>query len=143
MKYTTVIDKLREEEVIIYAHSRTPEVEEIERFVSGQVSELTGYIGRSAVKLELAEIQFFTVEGGKVYAVTQTEKYLLRLRLYMVEGMLDDNFVKINQSCIANIKKIKRFDACVSGAMRVTFKNGCTDYVSRRQLKIVKERLGL
>ena len=143
MKYTTVIDKLREEEVIIYAHSRTPEVEEIERFVSGQVSELTGYIGRSAVKLELAEIQFFTVEGGKVYAVTQTEKYLLRLRLYMVEGMLDDNFVKINQSCIANIKKIKRFDACVSGAMRVTFKNGCTDYVSRRQLKTVKERLGL
>ncbi len=143
MKYTTVIDKLREEEVIIYAHSRTPEVEEIERFVSGQVSELTGYIDRSAVKLELAEIHFFTVEGGKVYAVTQTEKYLLRLRLYMVEEMLDDNFVKINQSCIANIKKIKRFDACVSGAMRVMFKNGCTDYVSRRQLKTVKERLGL
>ena len=143
MKCKTVIDKSCEEEVIIYAHSRSAEIEKIESFVSTIGAELTGYADRSAVRLEPDEICFFTVEGGKVYAVTETEKYTLRLRLYMIEEMLDKNFVKINQSCIANIRKIRRFDACVSGAMRVTFKNGCTDYVSRRQLKNVKEGLGL
>ncbi len=143
MKCTTVIDKLREEEVIIYSHCRSAEIEKIESFVSSLGTELTGYIDRTAVKLELNEIHFFTVDDGKVYAFTQTEKYLIRLRLYKVEEMLNQSFVKINQSCIANIRKIKRFDAAFSGAMRITFKNGCTDYVSRRQLKTVKERIGL
>ena len=54
-----------------------------------------------------------------------------------------DNFIKINKSCIANLKKIKRFDASFGGAMQVTFKNGHTDFVSRRNLKNVKERMGI
>ena len=60
-----------------------------------------------------------------------------------LEEMLDDSFVKINQSCIANIKKIDRFKATVGGSLTVIFKNGHIDYVSRRNLKNVKERLGL
>ena len=58
--------------------------------------------------------------------------------------MLDgSDFVKLNQSCIVNIKKIECFDASLGGALKVTLKNGYRDYVSRRQLKAVKERLGL
>ena len=57
--------------------------------------------------------------------------------------MLGEGFVKINQSCIANTKKILRFSASISGALQVTFKNGYRDYVSRRQLKTVKKRMGL
>ena len=56
---------------------------------------------------------------------------------------LGTDFIKINQSCIANIRQIQRFDTSFSGTLRVIFKNGYTDYVSRRQLKAVKERLGL
>ena len=41
------------------------------------------------------------------------------------------------------IKKIKKFDTSVSGMLTVTFKNGYRDYVSRRNLKSVKERLGV
>ena len=85
----------------------------------------------------------FSVEDNRVYAVTEKEKLQLKIRLYQVEEMADKGFVKINQSCVANIRHIKRFDASVSGTLRVVFKNGYTDYVSRRQLKTVKERLGL
>ena len=53
------------------------------------------------------------------------------------------NFVKINQSCIVNVNKIERFDTSVSGTLKVSLKNGYTDYVSRRQLKPIKERIGI
>ena len=83
------------------------------------------------------------VEDGKVYALTESEKYRLKQRLYLLEEMLDVSFVKINKSCIANIRKIKKFDASFSGTLTVVFKNGYRDYVSRRNLKSVKERLGV
>ena len=60
-----------------------------------------------------------------------------------LEEKLPLDFVKINQSCLANIKKIERFSASVGGSLKVIFKNGHTDYVSRRQLRTVKEKLGI
>ena len=143
MKCKTIIDKNREEEVIIYAHERNETVESIERIVSSTQLELIGYSDKSAVRLEWSEVYCFTVEENRVYAVTETEKLQLKHRLYQIEEFADEGFVKINQSCVANIRHIKRFDASISGTLRVVFKNGYTDYVSRRQLKTVKERLGL
>ena len=58
-----------------------------------------------------------------------------------IEEMLDESFVKINQSCLGNVKKIARFDASIGGSLMVTFRNAHRDYVSRRQLKTVKERM--
>ena len=71
------------------------------------------------------------------------EKYLIKQRIYVLEEMYNNTFIKINQSCLINIDKIKRFDASLSGFLLVTLKNGYSDYVSRRNLKNVKERLGL
>ena len=78
-----------------------------------------------------------------MYALTENEKFKIKSRLYQLEEKLDNNFVKINQSCIANIKKIDRFKATVGGSLTVVFENGYVDFVSRRKLKNVKERLGL
>ena len=48
MKCKTVIDKTREEEVIIYAHERNETVEAIEKLVLRSDFELIGYSGKSA-----------------------------------------------------------------------------------------------
>lgn len=143
MKCTVIIDEKRDEEVIIYAHEKNETVKSVEKLVADASLELIGYSGKAAVKLSLLEIYCFTVEGNKVYALTKDEKLQIKLRLYQIDEIADKSFVKINQSCIVNICTIKRFDASVSGTLRVTLKNGYTDYVSRRQLKAVKERLGL
>ena len=44
---------------------------------------------------------------------------------------------------LANLRKIARFEASYSGTLRVVFNNGDTDYVSRRNVRHVKERLGV
>ena len=83
------------------------------------------------------------MQNSKVYAITYEGRYQLRCRLYQLEEKLPQNFVKLNQSCIGNVKKIQRFNASFGGSLSVEFKNGYKDYVSRRQMKAVKERFGL
>lgn len=143
MKCTVIIDRGREEEVIIYAHEKTRLVETVSKLISESETELIGHSKKSAVRLDLFDVVCFIVEDNKVYALTEKEKLGIKLRLYQIEEKLSQDFVKINQSCIANIRYIERFDASFSGSLQVKFKNGYIDYVSRRQLKNVKERLGL
>lgn len=143
MNFRIIIDKKREEEILVYAHRKSKLVEEIENLVLGEMQELTGYIDREGIIINPAEVHCFVVEDNKVYALTETEKLRLKLRLYQLEEMLDGNFVKINQSCIANIRQIRKFGVTISGSLDVTFKNGYSDYVSRRNMKKVKERLGI
>lgn len=143
MKFRLIIDKSRDEEVIVYANEKKKLIDEIEKLVCENNFELTGFIDREAVKLNLAEVYCFISENNKVFAVCEKEKFLIKYRLYQLEEKLPENFVKINQSCIADIKKIKKFDASFTGVLKVIFKNGYTDFVSRRNVKKVKERLGL
>ena len=142
MKHTTIIDPHREEEVVIYAGKRTREIEELERYLDRMSTELVGY-GEDGQILPLrpAEIHCFIVEDGRVCALTDNEKLTVRLPLYAIEEMLTEDFVRINQSCLGSIRKIVRFDASIGGALMLTFGNGHRDYVSRRQLKNVKERM--
>lgn len=143
MKITTIIDPSREEEITIVLQNKSELPALIENLVSENSVELLGYTDKLAQKLEIADVNCFVVENNKIYAITSKDKFLLKNRLYKIEQSLPSSFVKINQSCIANLKQIKKFDTSISGTLRVIFKCGYSDYVSRRNLKNVKERLGL
>lgn len=142
MNLKIFIDKHREEEILIYTHEKTKLIDSIEQLVSDD-TPFIGYKEREAIKLDIADIYCFTVEDNKIFALLENEKLQLKSRLYKIEEKLPLNFIKINQSAIANIRKIAKFNASVSGTLMVVFKNGYKDYVSRRNLKNVKERLGL
>lgn len=143
MKCIITIDKEHEEEVLVFAHEKTKLVDDIETLINNNEKCLIGYSEGEAYRLLSSEISCFMVENNKVYALMDKDKLQIKLRLYQIEEMVGNSFVKINQSCIANIIKIKKFDTSVSGMLTVTFKNGYRDYVSRRNLKSVKERLGI
>ena len=143
MKCSMFIGTEHEDEILIYSKRRTELVEKIEALCSEENTEIVGYIDREGIKLDVSEIHCFVVEDNRVFALTDDGKYRLRQRLYNLEEVLDNGFVKINQSCIVSIGKIRKFSVSVSGTLNVTMKNGYSDYVSRRNLKKVKERLGI
>ncbi len=126
----------------IYAKERSSLIDEIEELIKSYESDLIGYDGNAIYKLTPSSVICFKIEDSKVMAVTDDKSLRLKERLYNVEDKLGDGFVKINQSCIANIKKIERFEASIGGAVMVVFSNGDRDYISRRQLRAVKERIG-
>lgn len=143
MKYETVIDGNAEERVLIYAKERNELVRAIEAMLEADGDPLIGYDGREGVRLELGEVCCFLVEDGGVVALVGDRRYRVKCRLYQLEGRLPPDFVRIHQSAIANIGQIERFDTSIAGTLRVHYRNGFCDYVSRRQLRAVKEKLGV
>lgn len=143
MKYSLIIDQNRDEEIIIYAREKSKIIEEIELLINQKNGTILGYFDDEIVKINIDDVSCFFVENNKILASIDDNKYIIKYRLYEIESMLNDSFIKINQSCIANIKKIKRFRASFSGTLEVIFENGYRDFISRRELKKVKERLGL
>lgn len=143
MKCKIIIDPSREEEIIVYAQKASALTAAIERLAREEDSSWIGYGKEHMVPLDPKEVFCFSVEGDKVYAHLEKERLWMKCRLYQLEERLPEEFIKINQSCLANCKKIARFEVSISGALRVVFRNGDSDYVSRRQLKFVKERFGI
>lgn len=143
MKFRLIIDNNREEEVIVYSHKESDLTDEIRRLVENEANEIIGYIEREAYKLSTSEIYCVVAEDNNVYAITEKSRFRVKLRLYQLEEILGDDFVKINQSCIVNIRKIRKFDSSLGGMLKVVLANGYSDYVSRRNIRYVKERLGV
>lgn len=143
MKLKIVVDPTRDEEVIIFTHERTPLVEEIERLIAQKPLEIVGFCGEEQAILEYVKVTRFTVEEDKVYAYVGSKRYRIKQRLYQIEQQMPDYFIRIHQSCLANQRQIARFESSYSGTLQVVFKNGDVDYVSRRNVRHVKERFGV
>ncbi len=142
MKYKLLIDPEREEEVIVVAHEKSELCDRIEALVIGDTKELLGYTEGEIEILDPQKTICFFVEGGHVWARTDRGSYQLKERLYQLEERFSGAFLKINQSCLVNVKKIKRFETSIGGGLAVIMEGGYRDFISRRQLKSVKERIG-
>ncbi|MBQ3100731.1 MAG: LytTR family transcriptional regulator DNA-binding domain-containing protein [Clostridia bacterium] len=143
MKYELMIDPNCEEKIVIYAKEKNAVVDEIIKIAERNGNGLFGYDGSEIIKIDPCDIHYVSVIKNKIFAVCGDQKYLLKERLYVLEELLPEYFVRINQSCLANIGKMERFDTSISGTLKIRFKNGDVDYVSRRQLRKVKERIGI
>ena len=142
MKLNVFVDKTQEERIDIYIKEKRQIVEDIENLISEE-NILLCYKNSEIYKVSFSEIILLAVENEKVAVFTEKDKFFIKERLYMAEEKLSSDFIRLNQSAIGNIRKIRKFDCSVSGTLKVTFTNGLTDYVSRRQVKAVRERLGL
>lgn len=128
-------------EVIVYCKDKTKLVEEIEKLCKQDDKTIIGYDNGIIKELNPLNIECFITEDEKVYAITDNKRYLLKKRLYELNEMLNETFIYINKGCLANFNKIDCFDASIGGTLLVIFKCGYKDYVSRRQLKNIKERI--
>ena len=94
--------------------------------------------------LDQEEIFHLFTENGKVYARTGDGMYSLRTRMYELEERLDKNtFVRISNSEIINLKKVRAFDLSLAGTILVSLTNGTITYVSRRYVPKIKQVLGI
>lgn len=143
MKYSLIIDKSLEEEITIVCHEKTQLIERIEGLITANQIEIVGVENDNIILINLDEVCCFISSNNNVYALIDNHEYKIKKRLYQIEEMNINDFIKINQSCIANINQIKKFKASYNGSLEVIFKNGYKDFISRRELKNVKERMGL
>ena len=134
-----------EPKVIILTDKMTEDVNDIIKKLSETPPKiLTGFREDTVEILEQCEIFRAYASEGKVFAVTNDGIYTLRLRLYELEERLNSNkFVRISNSEIINLKKVKNFDLSFIGTICVTLLDGTVTYVSRRYVSKIKKVLGI
>lgn len=146
MQVEVKIDTLcKEPKIIILTDSITEEVNNIVKKLSENVSQVISGIRDEKIEvLEEEDLIRIYTNSGKVYAVTGKGEYTLRLRLYEAEQRLNPNqFVRISNSEIINLKKVNNFDLGFTGTICVKLSNGTLTYVSRRYVAKIKKILGV
>ena len=146
MKFKMIIDPTKDEEIVVTAHAPSELTEKIQQLVQEYTGtdRVAAYLEDDIQMLPFAEIACITVIDGKTVAVDSKGKhYRLKQRLYELEAILPQSFIRINKSAIANERRIERFAANFSGAVDAVFQGGYREYVSRRCFAEIKRRYHL
>ncbi len=134
-----------EPKLIIITDKVTDEIKDILNTLSSKTPEvITGFYNDLAEILSPEDIIRIYAEGGKTFATVNKKEYVLRQRLYELEEQLTKHsFVRISNSEIINLKKVRNFDLSLSGTICVTMSDNTSTYVSRRYVTKIKKVLGL
>ena len=119
-------DSCIEPRVIIITDKVNDEINDILNTLSSKTPEIiTGFYN---------DIIHIYSAGGKTFASVSKKEYILRQRLYELEEQLTKHsFVRISNSEIINLKKVRNFDLSLSGTICVTLSDGTATYVSKNQ----------
>lgn len=129
--------------VIVLTDRMTDEVSTLIRKLSEEPQEvLAGFKGEALQLLEQQDIICAYARRGRVFARSPDGEFLVRLRLYELEERLDQScFVRISNSEIINLKRVKGFDLSLAGTICVTLSDGGVTFVSRRYVSKIKTSL--
>ena len=143
------IDRSVEEvEVLITAQEQSRTVnalyKHIVEFDKKSLETLTAYKDDIAKIVNVADVFRIYTGNQKVYIQTHQGEYAIRYRLYELEAALDKKqFLRISNSEIVNIKKIRDIDLSIIGRICIRFEDNTQTYVSRRYIPKIKKSLGI
>ena len=135
----------QEPRVVIHTDRMTDEVSALlARLETGQDKPLVGFSEGTATVLAPEMLLRVYVENGRTMAHTEQGTYALKGPLYEWEQLLDPRaFVRVSQSEIIHLKKVKAFDLNLAGTVLVRLTDGTVTYASRRYVAKIKTLLGL
>ncbi|WP_077718904.1 LytTR family DNA-binding domain-containing protein [Novibacillus thermophilus] len=138
-----ISEKYEETTVTIQAKEWTKELETLVRMVkSTKPIRLLGIDAEQSVLLDPNEIDYVYAENRKVYAAVQKQRIELKMKLYEAESLLEPHqFTRFSKSVIGNLNRIQRFELAFNGNLCVHFTSGNKEYVSRKYVAQLKEKL--
>ena len=149
MKVGINIDRSVEEvEVLITAQEQSRTVnalyEHIVEFDKKSLETLTAYSDDIAKIVNVTDVFRIYMGNQKAYIQTHQGEYAIRYRLYELEAALDKKqFLRISNSEIINVKKIRDIDLSLIGRICIRFEDNTQTYVSRRYIPKIKKSLGI
>ena len=131
--------------LVIYTAQITDEVTQLaNQLRRSSEQRLLGFREDDTVLLEPDDVYSFFTQGQTVQARTKLGVMRVKYRLYELEESLPKtDFVRVSHSEIVNFKNVKSFEVSISGTINLKFSNGEYAYVSRRNVKAIKDYLGL
>ena len=143
--YTEISNEYEDIEVIINTNQLTPDVQKLIELVQNIDTSLEKIIAskdNDIFILDTKDIICFFSEDKRNYCRTNKGICKIKETLYKLEERLSpENFIRISNSCIINISHVECFNTGMVGTIKVRFKDGKVEYVSRRRISKVMQQL--
>ncbi|MGB4985411.1 MAG: LytTR family DNA-binding domain-containing protein [Erysipelotrichaceae bacterium] len=144
MKIKIVIDEnLLEDEIVIACKEYNDNVVLIKDMLQKQTQapkSILVFNQDTQYFLDLNDIIFFQSEGKNNYVHTITNYYLVKEKLYELEKILPDNFIRVSKSGIVNINKIFAINKNFASYGDIEFKDSLKQLtISRSYYPLFKE----
>lgn len=138
------IKDLNETEIDIRCKNITPELLNFINDLSTQNQKIVGNFEGESFLINPNDIYYIESVDDKVFAYTNDKIYSINLKLYELEERLSKRyFFRASKSCIVNISYIVSLKSLFNGRMQVTLESNEKIVISRSQVALFKEKLGV
>lgn len=137
-----IIDKKKEEQLLIQCYEVTQQIDEIINFVKSRDTSLTAYCDSQIHFVYLKDIYYIEAVDNKVFAYLENKVYELKIKLYEFEELYGEtNFFRCSKSVIVNLMKIEYIKPALNGRFMATLNNNEKVIISRQYVTELKEKL--
>ena len=146
---TNISSEYNDIEIVLNAPEKTKQVIEIEndllRLSSNTIDKVIGMQGSDIFIIDVSDIITFYSEEKTNYCRTEKGSFKIKEKLYYLEENLPKKkFIRISNSVIVNIDKVKCFNTDIIGSILIKINDGTEEYVSKRRvsdvMKFLKDR---
>jgi len=142
---TEISEDIKDTEIIIKTNKLTDEIQSVIDILQNFDTYLNNIIAtqnNDIFIIDVEDIICLYSENKNNYCRTINGTYKIKYTLYELENKLSPkNFIRISNSCIANFKQVEFFNNEIVGTIKVKYKDGNVDYVSRRRINHVMKAL--
>lgn len=138
-------DKYEEEKIIIESSKITEELSNIINTLKNLDKEkIKVFLEDETYFIDEKDIETIYSNDKKVFIKTKDNEYVCKQRLYELESILPKkDFIRISNSEIINLNKVKSINTKFIGSIVITFYSGYITYSSRRYINKIKEILNV
>lgn len=144
MKVNIEVDeKYEETSITIRTNKWTEELDQLVKMIQmNEPKRIFGVVDDQTILLKPSEIDYVFAENRKVYATVGKKRYEIKLKLFEVEEILAaQHFMRFSKSVIGNLNNIARFELSFNGNLCVHFQSGNKEYITRKYVSSIKEKL--
>jgi len=104
---------------------------------------MIAYIGSEIHRVSCGDVFYFETVDNKSFIYCDNEVYESKQKLYEIEALNVDDFLRISKSTIINLSKIKTLTPSMSGRLEALLHNGEIVVISRQYVSALKKKLGV
>ena len=143
---TNISNEYENIEIVINAPEKTTQVLDIEndllRISSNTIEKVIGMQGNDIFIINVSDVITFYSEEKSNFCKTKDGIFKIKEKLYYLEeNLLQKSFIRISNSVIVNIDKVKCFNTDIIGSIFVKLNDGTEEYVSKRRVSDVMKFL--
>lgn len=132
-----------EEQIIIKCHNISPELLNVLNMVKTQGSLLVANVGNEIHRITPSDVYYIETVDNKTFLYCESDVYEIKQKLYELEELRINDFLRISKSVIVNLGKIKSLIPSMSGRLEATLRNGERVIISRQYVSELKRNLGV